>query len=87
MPRQYRILYARSAAKAIKKLDRTTAKRITEAISNLAKDPRPAGSIKLAGGDGERRIRVGDYRVIYKVEDDQLIVIVLKAGHRRSIYQ
>ncbi|PQZ87023.1 hypothetical protein CQ018_18435 [Arthrobacter sp. MYb227] len=48
--------------------------------------PHPIGSIQLAGGEGERRIRVGNYRVVYEVIDDQLIILVLRVGHHREIY-
>lgn len=83
----YAISYVRSAAKAISKLDRPTAVRIIEAIELLAGDPRPSGCIQLKGGDGEFRIRVGDYRIIYDVEDDQLVILVLRIGHRREVYR
>lgn len=86
MTKRYEILYERTAAKAIKKLERSDAKRLISRIEKLAEDPRPEGSIKLVGGEGQRRIRVGDFRIIYRVYDDRLVVIVLKAGHRRSIY-
>jgi len=83
----YRISYVASAAKALRKLDRQTARRILQAIEKLADDPRPPGCITLQGGDGELRIRVGEYRVVYDIEDDELIVLVLRVGHRREIYR
>ena len=49
--------------------------------------PRPPGAIQLTGGDGELRIRVGDYRIIYDVEDDALVVLVLRIGHRGDVYK
>ena len=57
------------------------------AIVALANDPRPPGSIQLAGGDGERRIRIGDSRVIYDVHEHVLIVLVLRVRHRREAYR
>lgn len=63
------------------------ARRILRAIENLSEDPRPSGCIQLTDGDGELRIRVGDYRVVYDVNDDQLVVLVLRLGHRREIYR
>jgi len=83
----YAISYAPSAAKAIRKLDRPTARRLLEAIGALAGDPRPSGCIQLKGGDGELRIRVGDYRVVYDVQDEELVVLALRVGHRREVYR
>ena len=83
----YTISYVPSAAKAIRKLDRPTARRLLVAIGALANDPRPPGCIQLKGGDGELRIRIGDYRVVYDVQDDQLVVLVLRVGHRREVYR
>lgn len=53
----------------------------------LAENPRPAGSVQLVGGQGELRIRVGDYRVVYDVIEDEIVVLVLRIGHRREIYR
>lgn len=57
------------------------------AIEILAATPRPAGAVKLAGGDGEWRIRTGDYRIVYEVHDGMLVVLVVAVGHRREIYR
>ncbi len=84
---QYSISYVPSAAKVIRKLDKPTARRLLEAIEGLASDPRPPGCIQLKGGGGEFRIRVGDYRLVYDVKDDQLVVLVLRVGHRRDVYR
>lgn len=83
----YAITYVPSAAKAIRKLDRSTARRVIGAISELANNPRPSGCVQLKGGDGVYRIRVGDYRVIYDIQDDVLVILVLKVGHRREVYR
>ncbi|WP_423125792.1 type II toxin-antitoxin system RelE family toxin [Kocuria palustris] len=83
----YRVTYVASAAKALRKLDRQTARRILEALNVLADDPRPPGCIKLQGGEGELRIRIGDYRVVYDVVDDELVVLILRVGHRREVYR
>ncbi len=83
----YSISYVPSAAKTIRKLEKSTARRLLEAIDGLTIDPRPPGCIQLKGGRGEFRIRVGDYRVIYDVQDDELVVLVLRVGHRREVYQ
>ena len=84
---RYQITYAQSALKSLRKLDRGVARRILQAIDDLSSDPRPAGCIQLKGGSGEMRIRVGDYRVIYDVIDDDIVVLVLAVGHRREVYR
>lgn len=71
----------------MRKLDRAVARRLVDAIGQLALDPRPPGCLQMKGGDGELRIRVGDYRVVYDVRDDELVILVLRLGHRREIYR
>lgn len=83
----YSITYKHSAAKALLKVHPTEQKRIVRAIEALAVTPRPPGAIQLAGGEGELRIRVGNYRVIYDVEDDAIVVLVLRIGHRGDVYK
>lgn len=83
----YSISYVPSAARALRKFDESTARRLLREIEKLADDPRPPGSIQLKGGDGEFRVRAGDYRIIYDVEDSELVVLVLRLGHRREIYR
>jgi mRNA interferase RelE/StbE len=56
-------------------------------INSLAEEPRPAGAVKLTGSENLYRVRVGDYRVIYAVENDFLLVLVVEIGHRREIYR
>ena len=73
------------AAKQLAKLDRPIRKRIGDAISALAVNPRPAGCKKLVGVEAWR-IRIADWRVIYQIHDRQLMVLVLRAGHRRDVY-
>jgi mRNA interferase RelE/StbE len=57
------------------------------AIGGLAAEPRPAGAVALAGRPGVLRIRAGDYRILYEVRDDRLVVLVISVGHRRDIYR
>lgn len=83
----YRVTITRGAAKTFRGLHPQVAARLKVAIEALSEDPRPPGSLQLRGGDGEFRIRVGDYRIIYDVEDDELVVLVLRVGHRREIYR
>lgn len=83
----YSIAYRPSAAKALRKLDPQTAKKVLTAVSDLARQPRPPGSVRLVGGQGECRIRVGDYRVIYDISELELVILVLRIGHRRDVYR
>jgi len=84
----YRLLIKPTASKELARLgtkhDRA---RIVAAINRLAESPRPVRSEKLAGTDELYRIRIGDYRVIYEVLDDVLLVTVVKAAHRRDVYR
>jgi mRNA interferase RelE/StbE len=68
-------------------LERPTQVRIAHAIDSLADDPRPRGAVKLAGDQDFYRIRAGDYRIIYSITDEKLIVLVIAVGHRRDIYR
>lgn len=83
----YRIIISRGAAKTFRGLHPQAAARPKAAIYELAEDPRPPGSLQLSGGEGELRIRVGDYRVIYDVQEEELVVLVLRFCHRREVYR
>lgn len=81
----YRIELRPAAVRALKKLDPPVARRVQGAIALLAEDPRPPASRALRGRPG-LRVRVGDHRIIYTVEDDVLLVLVVTLGHRRDVY-
>lgn len=84
----YRLLVKRSAAKEIDGIgQRRDRERVIAAIGALAEEPRPAGAEKLAGRADRYRIRVGDYRVVYSIEDAALIIWIVKVGHRRDVYR
>jgi mRNA interferase RelE/StbE len=83
----YRVEFTTAAAKEIRKLDHGIRRRILAGIAELERDPRPAGCKKLAGESDAWRIRVGDYRVLYEVIDDVLVVMVVRVAHRREVYQ
>jgi mRNA interferase RelE/StbE len=70
----------------LRNLDRKVRPRIDGAIALLAEDPRPPASRPLRGRDGYR-VRVGDYRIIYTIHDDVLLVVVVTLGHRREVYR
>ena len=82
----YRIFILRRAQKELAQLPNTAYERAKNAIRKLAENPRPRGCRKLSGRDGWR-IRVGDYRVIYEIDDTQQTVTVLHIGHRRDTYR
>lgn len=83
---RYEIRLHPEAARAYRRFHGPLRDRIMAAIDALADDPRPAGAIKLAGRD-DYRIRIGDYRVVYGVADDERIVIVARIAHRRDVYR
>ena len=83
----YRIEFVRRAHRAFRNLPVEVQRRLDPAILALASDPRPAGCKKLAGEESLWRIRVGDYRIVYQVQDARLLVLVVKIGHRREIYR
>jgi mRNA interferase RelE/StbE len=82
----YDILIRRRAQKELAQLSRDDYERAKESIGNLSDNPRPPGCKKLTGRDGWR-IRAGDYRVIYEIDDAGQTVTVLHVGHRRDIYK
>lgn len=87
MTPRYRIELTRDALRALAKLDKPVRRRVQGAIDRLADDPHPAGMIALRGAPGAFRIRIGDYRVIYVLHDDLLLVVVIDIGHRRDVYR
>ncbi|WP_422754480.1 type II toxin-antitoxin system RelE family toxin [Micromonospora sp. WMMD708] len=83
----WKIELTNAAARELAKLDRPTQVRIGAAIDQLAVDPRPAGCVKLSGGDTKWRIRVGDFRIVYLILDDQVLIAVVRIAHRREVYR
>ena len=86
-PKAYRVELAPAAARALRKLTAEVRRRIARRIDALAAQPRAADATKIEGGDGLFRVRVGDYRIIYTVHDDVLLVLVVRIGHRSDIYK
>ncbi len=81
----YEVLILSRAQKELADLPKTDYERIRDAVGALAENPRPAGCKKLVGREG-RRIRSGDYRTIYEIDDAQKKVTILDVGHRRDVY-
>ncbi len=83
----YRVEFRGSAERELRRIDPQIVPRIMEAIRGLAEEPRPAGTRKLAGSEQAYRIRVGDYRVVYTVDDAQKMVSIDRVRHRREAYR
>lgn len=82
----YLVEFTTAAARQVRKLPRPARDRVLEAAAGLAETPRPTGAKKLVGEATAWRIRVGDYRVIYDIYDSKLTVTIVRAGHRRDVY-
>lgn len=83
---RYALAFRPAALRALRKLDRQAAERIKAATEALRDDPRAPGAKMLTGSHGLWRIRVGDYRVVYTIDDQRRVVRIAAAGHRRDIY-
>lgn len=83
----YRITLSPMAGRQLRKLDAQVRRRIQAALDLLAEQPRPPSATRLVGGAGEWRVRTGDYRIVYEIEDDRLLILVLRIGHRREVYE
>jgi len=83
---KYRIELKKSVLKDLAKVPKKDVKRIMTAIESLGSDPRPPQSKKLSGQE-RFRLRQGDFRILYSIEDDRLIVCVVKVGNRREVYR
>lgn len=82
----YQVEFTTAAARQIQKLPRPARVRVLEVITGLSDDPRPHGARKLVGEQHAWRVRAGDYRVIYDIIDATLTVTIVRAGHRRDVY-
>jgi mRNA interferase RelE/StbE len=83
----YRVEVAPHAERQLRRLPKSIQMRLTTRMKALADEPRPPGVEKLAGEENLYRIRVGDYRIIYAIEDEVLLVLVVTVGHRREVYR
>jgi mRNA interferase RelE/StbE len=81
-----RVLLRRSAFRELESLHNPIRRRIARAIAALADDPRPPGAKLLSGPDRRWRIRVSDYRILYRIDDDSLVVVVVRVRHRKDAY-
>lgn len=83
----YKVEFSAPADRQLSRLPLRLQARLVRRVDRLAEEPRPTECRKLAGRTNRYRIRVGDYRVIYEVRDDVLLVLVLRLGHRREVYR
>jgi mRNA interferase RelE/StbE len=84
---RYEIIIKPTAEKSLDRIPRPTRRRIVEALDQLRENPRSTGVVKLAGTENLWRIRIGNYRVVYEIHDDRLIVLVLRVAHRKDVYR
>ena len=82
----YKVFIKPSAVKELESVPRKDRVRLARKIQSLASEPRPAGCEKLSGLE-RYRIRQGNYRIVYEIQDERLVVIVVKVGHRREVYR
>ena len=84
---KYRIEVKRSAAKALKKIPKPDRKRVSEKIDSLAEKLPNSDITKMKGNNPFRKVRIGNYRIIYEIQDDVLLILIVKIGHRKDIYR
>ncbi|MDJ1371549.1 type II toxin-antitoxin system RelE family toxin [Gulosibacter molinativorax] len=83
----YRVVLSPAAARELRKLDAHTKRRIQAAIELLTETPRPPAAKRLVDSGGAWRVRVGEYRIVYDIDDGELVVLVLHTRHRRDSYR
>jgi mRNA interferase RelE/StbE len=83
----YSVVVAPAAIRQLRKMDAVARRRIQAAIDLLAENPRPPAAKRLVNFEGEWRVRVGDYRIVYDIHDGELLVLVLSTTHRREVYR
>jgi mRNA interferase RelE/StbE len=83
---RYRVVFRKSVARDMRRIPSRDLRRILATIESLSEDPRPAGIEKLPGRE-TYRVRQGDYRIIYEIKDEEVIVVVVKVGHRKDMYR
>ncbi|GHC65375.1 type II toxin-antitoxin system RelE family toxin [Roseibacillus persicicus] len=83
----YQIKWRQSTRRDLRKISKEALPRIVAAIESLGEEPRPNGSMKLAGSDLAYRIRVGDYRIIYEIFEETVLIEIVRVGHRKDVYR
>ena len=83
----FRIQFTKSAAKALKASPKTAQKRIAKKIESLVGDLPDPATTKMKGNNPFHRVRVGDYRIVYEIQEEILLILILKIGHRKEVYR
>jgi mRNA interferase RelE/StbE len=83
----YLIEFSKRAEKQFLALPQSVQERLIPQINALAENPRPSKIKKLVGEENQYRIRVGDYRIVYQIQDQLLLIVILKIGHRSEVYR
>ncbi|MFN8453519.1 MAG: type II toxin-antitoxin system RelE/ParE family toxin [Anaerolineae bacterium] len=83
----YQVVLLKAAERDLSRLDKAVLPNVAKHLKALEADPRPANVTKLRGTENEWRIRVGDYRIIYEINDDKRVVAILRIRHRREAYR
>ena len=83
---KYRIIFRKSVAQDLRRIPKRDLRRILATIDSLSEEPRPSGVERLSGQE-RYRVRQGNYRIIYEINDKEVIVMVVKVGHRKDVYR
>lgn len=84
---KYKVEFKRSAAKALKSIPRSDQKRIAANIDSLAENLPDPTTTKMKGNNPFHKVRIGNYRIVYEIQDDVLLILIVKIGHRKDIYR
>jgi len=84
---RYSLEFTASALKEFQTLDRQIQRRVTEKVKALCEDPFPSGVKELRGEVDHFRIRVGDYRIVYRMDGSRVVIVIVRIGHRREVYR
>ncbi len=83
----YEIEFTRAALKAFDRLQAKERRRVSRVLDELEQNPRPIESRRITGSESLLRIRVGDYRVVYQIEEERVTILIARIGHRREVYR
>ena len=83
----FRLIFRQSAARDLRRIPKRDVARILSRIRALTTEPRPRGVEKLVGQQQRYRLRQGRYRIIYEIQDEELLIVVVRVGHRRDVYR
>lgn len=81
------VIISKSVQKQVQRLPQPTQKRVQDKLVALKTEPRPSGALKLKGYENQYRLRIGDYRIRYEVDDETLVIKILQCKHRRDVYK